>query len=85
VYEKFTKYLLQDGHKKIGLRTFKAAFEELTKTGALTRVGRGHYYFSPYIFWKDDTSERVKFIQDEQKEKRYLSLNPHPQIKDKKK
>lgn len=79
VYEKFVKYLVDEGGEKVVLRTFKAAIEELTTIGALTRVGRGHYYLNPYVFWRDDKNERIKFIMDENKEQRYLSHNPVPQ------
>lgn len=81
VYDKFIKYLEDEGSTGIAMRTFKSAFDELTTIGALTRVGRGHYYLNPYVFWRDDKNERIKFIMDENKEKKFLSRNPIPQIK----
>jgi hypothetical protein len=76
VYERFIKYLKSQKAEIVAERTFKSAFEELTDIKALTRVGRGQYYLNPYVFWRDDKAERISFITDEQKEKRYLSYNP---------
>ncbi len=69
VYDKFVKYLIDEGSTDIAMRTFKSSFEELTTIGVLTRVGRGHYYLNPYVFWRDDKKERINFIMDENKEK----------------
>lgn len=80
VYDKFIKYLTDEGSEGIAMRTFKSAFEELTSIGALTRVGRGHYYLNPYVFWRDDKKERINFIMDENKEKKFLSHNPIKQV-----
>jgi hypothetical protein len=76
IYNKFVKYLEDEGVEKVAMRTFKSSFEELTNIGALTRVGRGHYYLNPYVFWRDDKKERMNFIMDEAKDKRYISQNP---------
>lgn len=76
VYEKFSKYLEQSGGGKITERTFFRCFDELEKAKAITKVGRGHWYFNPYVFWRDDKNERITFIQDEAKEKKILSHNP---------
>lgn len=81
VYDKFIKYLVSEGGESVALRTFKSAVEELTTVGALTRVGRGHYYLNPYVFWRDDKKERINFIMDENKEQKFLSHNPMPQNK----
>jgi len=81
IYNKFVKYLHDEGVEDVALRTFKSAFEELTKVGALTRVGRGHYYLNPYVFWRDDKKERISFIMDENKENKFISHNPLPQVK----
>lgn len=76
VYDKFVKYLVDEGGESVALRTFKASIEELTTIGALTRVGRGHYYLNPYVFWKADKKERINFIMDENKERKFMSINP---------
>ena len=76
VYEKFVKYLKDKGVEVVAERTFQKCFDELTKIKALTRVGKGQYYLNPYIFWRDDKTERVNFITDEAKEKKYISHNP---------
>ena len=81
IFDKFKKYLINEGVEPVALRTFKAAFEELTKIGALTRVGRGHYYLNPYVFWRDDKTERMNFITDEKKDKKFISHNPYPDTK----
>lgn len=76
VYERFSKYLQEEGHDIIPMRTFKAAFEELYKTQTITRVGKGHYYLNPHLFWRDDKTERHQFIIDERKDGKFLSFNP---------
>lgn len=76
VFEKFNKDLATEGIDPIALRTFHASFDELIKLEALTRVGKGQYYFNPYLFWKDGKKERQDFITSEAKEKKYLSHNP---------
>ena len=76
IYESFLKFMTDRKQTEITERTFQRCFEELTEVGVLTRVGRGLYYFSPYMFWRDEKSERIKFITDEAKEKRYISHNP---------
>lgn len=83
VFERFIKYLTKEGAETVTERTFQYAFEELTNIQALTRVGRGQYYLNPYVFWRDDKSERIAFIQDEAKEKKFLSHNPLKQIEPK--
>ena len=84
VFEKFNKYLEENEMPPISERTFKACFDELTKTQTITRVGRGQYYFNPYVFWRDDRSEREAFITDEAKEKKFISYNPVIEEKKKK-
>lgn len=76
VYERFIKFLEKEKAPTVTERTFQNAFEELTSIKAITRIGRGQYYLNPYVFWRDDKAERISFIADEQKEKRYLSYNP---------
>lgn len=78
VYERFN----QHQQSKIPLwtmtyRTFLNCMDELKESKALTKVGRGHYYFNPHIVWKADKNERIKFIQDEHKEGKTLSHNPN--------
>lgn len=84
VYERFTKYLISNGVEKVAERTFQNSFEELTAIKALTRVGRGQYYLNPFVFWREDKLERINFITDEAKEKKYVSHNPLSTIADKK-
>ena len=76
VYDNFQKHLLEKGQQGVTERTFQNCFEELTTIKALTRVGKGMYYFNPYVFWRDDKMERIKFITDEAKEQKFKSLNP---------
>ena len=76
VYAKFIDYLRKEGGGEVTERTFQSCFEELTSIGAITKVGRGQYYFNPYVFWRDDKKDRIDFIIDEKKEKKYISNNP---------
>ncbi len=78
VFEKFNKGLAEEGIDAIAVRTFHASFDELIKLGALTRVGKGQYYFNPYVFWKDGKKDREDFLKAEAMEKKYLSKNPLP-------
>lgn len=75
VFDRFNAFLKEEGIKPISMRTFQSGFEELVTIEALTRVGKGHYYFSPYLFWKDNKKERIQFITDEAKEKKPLSTS----------
>lgn len=75
VFDKFNADLESEGIDKVGLRTFNSSFDELLKLETLTRVGKGHYYFNPHVFWKDGKKERLGFITDEVKEKKYISKN----------
>lgn len=76
VYENFQKHLIDKQQQGVTERTFQNCFEELTSVKALTRVGKGMYYFNPYIFWRDDKNKRIEFITDEKKDKKYISHNP---------
>lgn len=76
VFAKFNKYLVENGSDAISERTFKACFDELSQVKAITRVGRGQYYFNPYLFWRDGKNSRELFIADEVKENKFLSYNP---------
>lgn len=84
VYERFIKYLEAEGVEAVTERTFQNCFEELRSIEVITKVGRGQFYFNPYLFWRDDKSERVNFIVDEAKEKKHLSHNPIKQLTNKK-
>jgi hypothetical protein len=75
VYDRFNNFLNEQGAEIIAMRTFQNSFEELIKIEALTRVGKGHYYFSPYLFWKDSKKERIDFLTDEAKDKKPLSTS----------
>jgi len=57
-------------------RTFSRSIRELFEAGALTKVGRGHYFANPYLFWKDEVEKRDELIRLETKDGEYLSLNP---------
>lgn len=72
IFGKFNLYL---GKNSVSEKTFYNCIDELVQSGALTKVTKGQYYFNPYIFWKDDKSARVEFIEDEAKFKQ--SLNPY--------
>ncbi len=76
VFDRFNADLKREGVDEVGLRTFHSAYEELITLQVLTKVGKGHYYFNPYLFWKDGKKERVSFIIDETKERKFLSHNP---------
>lgn len=80
LYKQFSVFSESNGCKPMSCREFKNGLSELAKIGALTMVQKGHYYLNPYLFWRDTKNERIKFIQDEQKEKRHLSHNPRKQI-----
>ena len=84
VYEKFVKHLESKGGEGVTERTFFRCFDELENVKAITKVGRGHWYFNPHMFWRNEKNERIKFIQDETKEGRYISHNPIEQIEEKK-
>ena len=73
VFDKFNDDLAAEGIDTIGLRTFNSAFDELIRLDTLTRVGKGHYYFNPHVFWKSDKKDRIEFITDEKKDKNYQS------------
>ena len=76
-YQRFNAYLSKDC-KKCGISnaTFYNSINELEKCKAITQFGRGFYYFSPYIFWKDEKTKRDEFIHLEAKENKFLSYNP---------
>jgi hypothetical protein len=76
-FERFNK----DHSKTISIATYYNSIDELCKAGAITKVGKGHYYLNPYIFWSADREARITFIQDEQKEGSTLSINPLKEFK----
>jgi len=73
-FEKFNS--LRAENKQIALATYYRSIDELCQAGALTKVGKGHYYLNPYIFWSADREARVTFIQEEKKDGNTLSVNP---------
>lgn len=75
VFDRFNSFLKDENAGTLSMRSFQSAFEELVSIGALARVGKGHYYFSPYLFWKDTKKERIQFITDEAKDKKTLSTS----------
>lgn len=80
IFDRFNKDMESENVDPIALRTFHSSFEELIKLEVLTKVGKGHYYFNPYVFWKDGKKERIDFITDEAKEKKAISHNPLKQL-----
>ena len=83
VHERFNKYLKQKcNHCEVAKRTFHDSIKELLEAGALTRIGKGAYYLNPHIFWKTDKKDRIKFIEDETKDGRYVSMNPLSKIEE---
>lgn len=77
VFERFNKYLSSDCEScKISRTTFQNSINELVRCKSITLVSKGFYYFSPYIFWKDDKEKRLEFIQGEAKDKKLISHNP---------
>jgi hypothetical protein len=78
-YREFNEYLKQhckEGACGIGYRTFTNCMVELKEAGALTRIGKGHYYANPNMFWKDDVDKRTTMLIEEKKDGNYISLNP---------
>lgn len=78
VFERFNKYLYEACNKcSVTYRTFQNCIDELVKAQAITKVGRGRYYFNPHVFWQDNKGNRKQFLIDELKEKRSVSHNPN--------
>ena len=74
VFDRFNRYMTE--RYKVSRATFYNAVNELITCKAITSVAKGFYYFSPYIFWKDDKEKRLDFIKDEAKEHGINSFNP---------
>lgn len=72
----FNRFLSEKGCNEISKATYYRCITELSESGAITKVGKGHYYLNPYIFWQDDKNSRIKFIQDEMTDGSYVSVNP---------
>ena len=79
VFDKFNVHLEKNGSDKIAKRTFQSALDELISAEILSKVGRGHYYINPHVFWRDEVKKRTEFLIDEEKERRYKFKNPIPQ------
>lgn len=75
-YKRFILYL--EGHNStiVSRPTFDRSVKELLEAGVLTKVGKGHYYLNPYIFWQNDKQSRVEFITSEVVDGTTKSLNP---------
>lgn len=83
MFDHFNAYLSADcADCGISRTTFQNSIKELVDCKAITQINKSHYYFSPYIFWKDSKDERKQFIEAENKENRYLSHNPKQEIKE---
>lgn len=78
----FNKHLGEG--EAITYRTFINCINELVEVKAVNKICKGHYYFNPYVFWKDDKEERQQFITDEKKEGKALSFNPKSKKSNKK-
>lgn len=78
VRKKFNSYLTTNSikPKPIAKQTFYNALDELEKAKAITQVERGFYYFSAFIFWRNNKEERLQFIENEARDKSY---NPKAQ------
>jgi len=74
-FEDFRAYL--DNYAILISRpTFDRCVNELKQAGIITKVGTGHYYLNPFLFWQDDKQKRMEFITDEKKDGTFISLNP---------
>jgi len=79
-FEKFNKFIQDSGADVVSKPTYYRCIKELVESGAITQVGKGHYYMNPYAFWKEDKSKRINFITDELKDGSSLSFNPSRRI-----
>jgi hypothetical protein len=75
-FEKFNNFIKDSGADIISKPTYYRCVKELVEAGAITQVGKGHYYMNPYAFWKDDKNKRITFITDEIKDGGSISCNP---------
>ena len=74
VYEQWSKSLPEKDI--ITSVSFYSCIKDLVDAGCLTKVGKGHYYLNPNIFWSADKLSRIEFIQDEKKDGGFVSVNP---------
>jgi len=80
LFESFNSFLgRKDANMEVTYRTFLNCISELKNAKAITQVGKGHYYFNPHIFWRDEKNERLNFIKDEIKDGNLISYNPNRQ------
>ena len=76
-FEEFNNHLTQScGGCEINYRTYLRAIKELNEVGALTKVGKGHYYANPHMFWAGDKDGRINFLELEANDPELKSLNP---------
>lgn len=81
-FNQFNSYLSEVNKvdTSITYRTFMNCMTELKTSGALTQVGRGHYYANPNMFWQDSTKKRTILLSEEAKDGNYISVNPTKMI-----
>jgi hypothetical protein len=75
-YKRFVKFLQGRGADAISQPTYYRCVKELLLAGAITKVGKGHYYLNPYIFWQSSKDNREEFLRLEMSDNGYNSVNP---------
>lgn len=77
-FNQFNNYLTAEcgANCAITYRTFSRGITELKDAGALTKVGKGHYYANPNMFWTLGKEERVELLKLESKDPNLESINP---------
>lgn len=77
-FNDFNKYLTKKCGEECSITyvTYLRCIRELKDSGALTQVGKGHYYANPNMFWRDDKEKRETFLELEAKDPDLQSLNP---------
>lgn len=77
-YKEYNQYLKEHcgDDCEINYRTFLRSIKDLKESGALTQVGKGHYYANPYMFWQEEVTKRTELLLEEAKDGNFTSLNP---------
>lgn len=78
-FDDFNKHLEKEcgPNCKVTYRTFMRSIVELKDAGALTKVGKGHYYANPNMFWTLGKEERIENIKLEGADGKYLIEDNH--------
>lgn len=76
VFEEFGRFLQDRNLPTVSRSTFDIAIKELYNLGAITRVGRGHYYANPHLFWRGSECGRREFIKREAQDGSVIAINP---------